>query len=89
MTWAGIIAALTALFGITPCDQNFLDLLRSHDIVFISPEWAIWDAHQVCVSLQNGATPETIAQGVMQESGMDPYHSGFFVGAAIGTYCPP
>lgn len=75
--------------GTTLCDQHFLDVLRAHDIRYITPEWAIWDAHEVCVNYEAGQPPEQIAQVVMSESGMDGYHAGFFVGASIGTYCPP
>lgn len=90
----GIIAALVLVLnnvgsvGTTDCDQHFLDVLRAHDITFISPEWAVWDAHEVCVNVESGVSAETVAQGVQQQSGMDGWHAGFFTGAAIGLYCP-
>ena len=90
--WSGLLAALAILlggtYGTTACDQRFLDVLHSHGIAFLSPEWAIWDAHEVCVNLENGVAPETIAENVEQQSGMDGWHSGFFVGASIAAYCP-
>jgi hypothetical protein len=88
MTLTGIFAALTILLGGTPCDEQFLAALRSHDIAYISPEWAIWDAHEVCVNVEAGMAPEQMAQVVMQESNLDGFHAGYFVGASISFYCP-
>ncbi|BCP41474.1 hypothetical protein MINTMi27_15670 [Mycobacterium intracellulare] len=88
----GLLAALALFFSFatttSSADDHFLEVLRSRNIVYISPEWAIWDAHQVCNALQQGATPTQLAQTLMQQTNLDGYHAGFFVGASIGTYCP-
>lgn len=86
----GLLAALAIFFAIStsPTDEKFLEALRSHDISYESPEWAIWDGHQTCLALDNGYSPTQVAEALMQQTRLDAYHAGFFVGASIGAYCP-
>jgi hypothetical protein len=71
-----------------PIDDKFLAALQSRQITYKSPEAAIAAAHQVCTELGKGRTKADVAQEVMDRSGLDPYHAGYFVGASVGAYCP-
>jgi hypothetical protein len=71
-----------------PIDDKFLAALQSRQISYKSPEAAIAAAHQVCAELSDGRTKPDVAQEVMNISGLDPYHAGYFVGASVGAYCP-
>jgi Protein of unknown function (DUF732) len=90
-----VTAALVGPFGATipavhadPIDDKFLAALQSRGISWNSPEAAIVAAHQVCTELGNGRTKDDVAQEVIDRSGLDPYHAGYFVGASVGAYCP-
>ncbi|RUP05723.1 MAG: DUF732 domain-containing protein [Mycobacterium sp.] len=70
-------------------DDKFISALRSEGIVdHISTAHAIEAGHFVCVKLDNGMSPNDVANDVLNSSSMPAYHSGFFVGAAIDAYCP-
>ncbi len=69
-------------------DDSFLSALKSKGIKFGSPDKALVAAHEVCDELDNGKTPAQVASAVQGNSNLDGYHAGFFVGAAIRTYCP-
>jgi hypothetical protein len=94
---AGLLL-LAALFGPSsrtvpmahagPVEDRFLAALQSRQINYRSAEAAIEAAHQVCTELANGRTKADVAQEVMDRSGLDPYHAGYFVGASVGAYCP-
>jgi hypothetical protein len=71
-----------------PVDDRFLAALHSRQIDYKSAEAAIAAAHEVCTELINGRTKQDVAQEVMDRSGLDPYHAGYFVGASVGAYCP-
>lgn len=71
-----------------PLDDRFLAALQSRGINYKSPEAAVEAAHQVCTELGKGRTKDDVAQEVIDRSGLDPYHAGYFVGAAVGAYCP-
>lgn len=86
-TLSGILFAISLLLG-CPGDQPFLNVLRENGINYVSPEWAIGNAHQVCGALDTGMLPEDLAESVMRDSNLDGYHAGFFVGASIAAYCP-
>jgi hypothetical protein len=88
-------AALVGPFGAgvpavraDPIDDRFLAALASRGISYNSPEAAVTAAHQVCTELGSGRTKDDVAQEVMDRSGLDPYHAGYFVGASVGAYCP-
>lgn len=90
----GIIAALTLMLNnaamppMTDTDHRFLAALDSHGVGYISPDWAIWDAHRVCTELTQGEQAEQVAEGIMQQTDLDGWHAGFYVGASIASYCP-
>jgi Protein of unknown function (DUF732) len=94
--WAAAVAALAALapFAAAPVaradavDDAFLGALTAKGIHFGSPEKAIIAGHEVCDELDNGKTPAQVASSVQANSGLDGYHAGYFVGAAIRAYCP-
>jgi hypothetical protein len=94
--WAAPVVALAALapFAAAPVahadavDDAFLGALTAKGIHFGSPDKAIIAGHEVCDELANGKTPAQVASTVESNSGMDGYHAGYFVGAAIRAYCP-
>jgi hypothetical protein len=71
-----------------PTDDRFFAALQSRGITYRSPEAAIEAGHQVCAELGSGRTKDDVAREVMDRSGLDPYHAGYFVGASVGAYCP-
>jgi hypothetical protein len=98
MARRAIVAMALALSGLLasastahadPTDDKFLASLQSEGITdHVSPAHAIEAAHSVCVKLDNGATPTSVVNDVLNSSNMPAYHSGFFVGASIDAYCP-
>ncbi len=85
---AALLGPFSAVVHADPIDDRFLAALQSSGINYTSPEAAITAAHQVCTELGNGRTKDDVAQEVMDRSGLDPYHAGYFVGASVGAYCP-
>ena len=84
----GLLASVSTAHADTT-DDKFLAALRSEGITdHISSAHAIDAAHFVCVKLDNGATPTSVVNDVLNSSTMPAYHSGFFVGASIDAYCP-
>lgn len=71
-----------------PNDDEFLAALQSKGITYNSAPAAIAAGHLVCTELDQGETPGQVAQDVMNNSDLDAYHAGYFVGASIGAYCP-
>jgi hypothetical protein len=70
-----------------PVDDKFIAALQSRDIHYRSPEAAIAAAHVVCAELDNGEPKSQVAQDVIDQTDLDPYHAGYFVGASVGAYC--
>jgi Protein of unknown function (DUF732) len=70
-----------------PVDDKFIAALQSRDIHYLSPESAIAAAHQVCTELDSGEPKAQVAQDVIDQTDLDPYHAGYFVGASVGAYC--
>jgi hypothetical protein len=70
-----------------PIDDKFIAALQSRDIHYQSPESAIVAAHEVCAELDNGQPKSQVAQNVIDQTDLDPYHAGYFVGASVGAYC--
>jgi hypothetical protein len=70
-----------------PIDDKFIAALQSRDIHYRSPEAAIAAAHLVCAELDNGEPKSQVAQDVIDQTDLDPYHAGYFVGASVGAYC--
>lgn len=69
-------------------DGNFLNALGSRGITFASAQSAIVAAHEVCDELDGGRASSDVANDVMQQSSLDGYHAGFFVGISIAAFCP-
>ncbi len=94
--WAGLLVVLAApaLLASAPVahadvlDDAFLGALTAKGIHFGSPDKAIIAGHEVCDEIDNGKTPAQVASTVQANSGLDGYHAGYFVGAAIRAYCP-
>ena len=84
----GLLVLPTPAARADPVDDKFLAALQSRQITYTSAEAAIDAAHQVCTELANGRSKADVAQEVMDRSGLDPYHAGYFVGASVGAYCP-
>ncbi|OBK38868.1 hypothetical protein A5658_25835 [Mycobacterium sp. 1245111.1] len=90
-----VLAALLSIAATTaPCadadsvDASFLNALHSKQISFASGQAAIVAGHQVCDALDGGRASSDVANDVMQQSGLDGYHAGFFVGVSIAAFCP-
>jgi Protein of unknown function (DUF732) len=90
-----VTAALLGPLGVAiptvradPLDDKFLAALASQSITYRAPDGAIGAAHLVCTRLDQGADKGQVAQEVMDNSDLDPYHAGYFVGASVGAYCP-
>ena len=69
-------------------DSNFLNALQSRGITFASGQAAVAAGHQVCDALDDGGVSSDVAKDVMQQSGLDGYHAGFFVGVSVAAFCP-
>jgi Protein of unknown function (DUF732) len=69
-------------------DGNFINALSSRGITFANPQAAIVAAHEVCDELDSGRASSDVANDVMQQSSLDGYHAGFFVGVSIAAFCP-
>jgi hypothetical protein len=69
-------------------DSNFINALNSRGITFANPQAAIVAAHEVCDELDSGRASSDVANDVMQQSSLDGYHAGFFVGVSIAAFCP-
>jgi Protein of unknown function (DUF732) len=69
-------------------DGNFLNALGVQGITFSTGQAAIVAAHEVCDELDGGRASSDVANDVMQQSSLDGYHAGFFVGVSIAAFCP-
>ena len=90
-----LLVALLGLLGIAAprahadaVDNNFLNALASRGITFASGQSAIIAGHEVCDELDAGRASSDVANDVMQQSNLDGYHAGFFVGVSIAAFCP-
>ena len=68
--------------------DDFLNVLGSRGITFASGQSAIIAAREVCDELDSGRASSDVANDVMQQSSLDGYHAGFFVGVSIAAFCP-
>ena len=93
-TVTGLVLTCVPLAALAPCahadnvDGNFLNALQSKQITFASGQAAVIAGHQVCDALDGGRPSTDVANDVMQQSGLDGYHAGFFVGVSIAAFCP-
>jgi Protein of unknown function (DUF732) len=94
---AGLVVsvALLCLVGVAAptahadaVDGNFLNALGTRGITFATAQAAIVAAHEVCDELDGGKASSDVANEVMQQSSLDGYHAGFFVGVSIAAFCP-
>ena len=92
---AWLIAAVILIAATLPTahaddsrDDAFLAALNAKGIKFGSPQAAVVAAHEVCDELGLGRSKQDVATEVMQNSNLDGYHAGYFVGVSIRAYCP-
>jgi Protein of unknown function (DUF732) len=69
-------------------DDKFLAALKSHGINVDSPQRAIIAGHEVCDELDLGRQKPDVAAEVMQNSNLDSYKAGYFVGVSVAAFCP-
>ena len=69
-------------------DDKFLTAVKAKGIKFDSPQAAIVAGHEVCDELDLGRQSSDVAAEVMQNSNLDSYKAGFFVGVSIAAFCP-
>jgi hypothetical protein len=84
----GLAAVATPTAHADAVDNAFLTAVKAKGINFASSEAAIIAGHEVCDELGLGRQKSDIASDVMNNSQLDGYHAGFFVGAAVAAYCP-
>ncbi|WP_156685734.1 DUF732 domain-containing protein [Mycobacterium sp. Marseille-P9652] len=88
MVAVGLLGSAEATAHADATDDAFLAALNAKGIKFNTPERALIAAHEVCDELDTGRSAAQVAQTVQNNSNLDGYHAGFFVGAAIRAYCP-
>jgi hypothetical protein len=69
-------------------DDSFIGAVKSKGIHFPSPQAAIVAGHEVCDELDLGRQKSDVASEVMQNSNLDSYTAGFFVGVSVAAFCP-
>ncbi len=84
----GLLAVTAPTARADAVDSNFLNALQSKGVTFASPQAAIQAGHQVCDELDQGRATQDVANDVMQQSSLDGYHAGFFVGVSVAAFCP-
>jgi hypothetical protein len=84
----GLLAVTTPTAHADAVDGNFLNALKAKGVTFASAQAAVQAGHQVCDNLDQGRATQDVANDVMQQSGLDAYHAGFFVGVSIAAFCP-
>src|SRR5262245_56577445 len=86
LTTAALVTAAPA--SASPEDDAFIQTITQQGITFPSADYAISTGHEVCDLIDGGRAPESVAQEISGNSGLGVNDTGFFVGAAIGVYCP-
>ena len=84
----GLLAISTPTAHADAVDSNFLNALKAKGVTFASAQAAVQAGHQVCDNLDQGRATQDVANDVMQQSGLDGYHAGFFVGVSVAAFCP-
>ena len=84
----GLVAVAAPTAHADAVDKNFVNALQSKGITFASAQAAIQAGHQVCDELDQGKATQDAANDVMQQSSLDGYHAGFFVGVSVAAFCP-
>jgi hypothetical protein len=90
-----LLVALLGLAGLAApsaradaVDDKFLAALKSHGVNVDTPQRAIVAGHEVCDELDLGRQKPDVATEVMQNSNLDSYKAGYFVGVSIAAFCP-
>ena len=84
----GLLAITSPTAHADAVDNNFLNALKSKGVTFGSSQAAVQAGHGVCDELDQGRATQDVANDVMQQSSLDGYHAGFFVGVSIAAFCP-
>ncbi|MGA9491308.1 MAG: DUF732 domain-containing protein [Mycobacterium sp.] len=84
----GLMTVTTPTAHADAVDNNFLNALKAKGVTFASSQAAIQAGHQVCDELDQGRATQDVANDVMQQSSLDGYHAGFFVGVSVAAFCP-
>lgn len=84
----GLVAAAIPTAHADAVDTNFVSALKAKGITFASSQAAVQAGHQVCDELDQGKATQDVANDVMQQSSLDGYHAGFFVGVSVAAFCP-
>ena len=84
----GLLTVTTPTARADAVDTNFLNALKAKGVTFASSQAAIQAGHQVCDELDQGRATQDVANDVMQQSSLDGYHAGFFVGVSVAAFCP-
>jgi hypothetical protein len=88
MALLGLLAISSPAAHADAVDSNFLNALKAKGVTFASSQAAIQAGHGVCDELDQGRATQDVANDVMQQSSLDGYHAGFFVGVSIAAFCP-
>ncbi|QFG11107.1 hypothetical protein PBI_QUEENHAZEL_35 [Mycobacterium phage QueenHazel] len=83
---AGLVAAPNAQADIV--SDAFILALDSEGITYASESAAINAGHAVCDYMDTGASIYSASVLVYQNSHLDLYDAGYFVGAATAAFCP-
>ncbi|MEE6177877.1 DUF732 domain-containing protein [Mycobacterium sp. 050134] len=87
-------ASLANVVGVVPAargdatDDAFIAAIKAHGIDHESDKAVIAAGHLVCHQLDMGKSQDEIATDVMNSSGLDAEHAGYFVAVAERAYCP-
>ena len=84
----GLVAVAAPTAHADAVDNNFVNALQSKGITFASAQAAVQAGHQVCDELDQGKATQDVGNDVMQQSSLDGYHAGFFVGVSVAAFCP-
>ena len=84
----GLLTIASPMARADAVDSNFLNALKAKGVTFASAQAAVQAGHQVCDNLDQGRATQDVANDVMQQSGLDGYHAGFFVGVSVAAFCP-
>jgi maleate cis-trans isomerase len=95
LTVTALLGALSGLAGVAlptahadAVDDRFIAALTAKGINVDSPQRAIIAGHEVCDELDLGRQKPDVAAEVMQNSNLDSYKAGYFVGLSVAAFCP-
>lgn len=88
VTLVGLAGLVSPAARADAVDDRFTAALRNKGIHFASPQAAIVAGHEVCDELDIGRQKPDVASEVMQNSNLDSYTAGFFVGISVAAFCP-